>query len=93
MATSTKQNLSLGKLRRAVDGNNSYTAAASMSQMSGSAATSPASVKMSYFSISSVDSVTGFTYLWEQTSEILEIKGGEVVSRKKINIAKPKTKT
>ena len=30
-----KQNLSLGKLRREVDGNNSYTAK-SMSQMSGS---------------------------------------------------------
>ena len=27
MSTATKQNLSLGKLRRAVDGNNSYTAA------------------------------------------------------------------
>ena len=54
MATSTKQNLSLGKLRRAVDGNNSYTAAASMSQMSGSAATSPAPVKMSDFSVSAV---------------------------------------
>ncbi len=73
MSTATKQNLSLGKLRRAVDGNNSYTAAASMSQMSGSAATSPAPVKMSDFSISSVDSVTGFTYLWEQTSEDYQI--------------------
>ena len=69
MSTATKQNLSLGKLRRAVDGNNSYTAAASMSQMSGSSATSPAPVKMSDFSISSVESVTGFTYLWEQTAE------------------------
>ena len=69
MATDVKQNLSLGKLRRAVDGNNSYTAAASMSQMSGSSATSPAPVKMSDFSISSVESVTGFTYLWEQTAE------------------------
>ena len=55
MATSTKQNLSLGKLRRAVDGNDSYTAAASMSQMSGSSATSPAPVKMSDFFISAIN--------------------------------------
>ena len=74
MSTASKQNLSLGKLRRAVDGNNSYTAAASMSQMSGSVATSPTPVKMSDFSISSVDSVSGFTYLWEQTSEDYELE-------------------
>jgi hypothetical protein len=75
MATSTKQNLSLGKLRRAVDGNNSYTAAASMSQMSGSSATSPAPVKMSDFSISAVnEGVSGFTYLFEQTAENYEME-------------------
>ena len=75
MATSTKQNLSLGKLRRAVDGNNSYTAAASMSQMSGSSATSPAPVKMSDFSISAVDEgLSGFTYLFEQTAENYEME-------------------
>ena len=75
MATSTKQNLSLGKLRRAVDGNNSYTAAASMSQMSGSSATSPAPVKMSDFSISAInEGVSGFTYLFEQTAENYEME-------------------
>tara|TARA_Y100000389_G_scaffold124564_1_gene121936 strand:- start:1274 stop:2686 length:1413 start_codon:yes stop_codon:yes gene_type:complete len=75
MATDNKQNLSLGKLRRAVDGNNSYTAAASMSQMSGSSATSPAPVKMSDFSISAVDEgVSGFTYLFEQTAEDYEVE-------------------
>ena len=75
MATSTKQNLSLGKLRRAVDGNNSYTAAASMSQMSGSSATSPAPVKMSDFSISAInEGVSGFTYLFEQTAEDYEME-------------------
>ena len=75
MATSTKQNLSLGKLRRAVDGNNSYSAAASMSQMSGSSATSPAPVKMSDFSISAVDEgLSAFTYLWEQTAEDYEME-------------------
>ncbi len=75
MATSTKQNLSLGKLRRAVDGNNSYSAAASMSQMSGSSATSPAPVKMSDFSISAVnEGLSGFTYLWEQTAEDYEME-------------------
>ena len=46
MATSTKQNLSLGKLKRAIDGNDSYTAAMSMSQASGSSATSPAPVNI-----------------------------------------------
>ena len=75
MATDVKQNLSLGKLRRAVDGNNSYTAAASMSQMSGSVATSPAPVKMSDFSISAVDEgLSGFTYLFEATSEDYEVE-------------------
>ena len=55
MSTAAKQNLSLGKLRRAVDGNNSYTTAMSMSKASGSVATSPAPVKMSDFSISAID--------------------------------------
>jgi hypothetical protein len=75
MSTASKQNLSLGKLRRAVDGNNSYTAAASMSQMSGSSANSPSPVKMSDFSISAVDEgLSGFTYLWEQTAEDYEME-------------------
>ena len=73
MRTATKQNLSLGKLRRAVDGNNSYTAAMSMSQASGSSGTSPTPVKMSDFSISSVDSISGFTYLFEATAEDYEL--------------------
>ena len=75
MATDNKQNLSLGKLRRAVDGNNSYTAASKYVQMSGSVATSPAPVKMSDFSISAVDEgVSGFTYLFEQTAEDYEVE-------------------
>ena len=75
MATTAKQNLSLGKLRRAVDGNNSYTTAMSMSKASGSVATSPAPVKMSDFSISAVDEgVAGFTYLFEQTAENYEME-------------------
>ena len=75
MTTDVKQNLSLGKLRRAVDGNNSYTAAASMSQMSGSSSTSPAPVKMSDFSISAVnEGLSGFEYLFEQTAENYEME-------------------
>ena len=75
MATDKKQNLSLGKLKRATDGNNSYTAAMSMSQASGSSATSPSPVKMSDFSISAVDEgVAGFTYLFEQTAEDYEVE-------------------
>ena len=74
MAIDSKQNLSLGKLRRAVDGNNSYTAAMSMSQASGSV-TPTTSVSMSQFSISAVDEgLSGFTYLWEQTSEDYEVE-------------------
>ena len=75
MATSTKQNLSLGKLRRAVDGNDSYTAAMSMSQASGSSVFTSGPVKMSDFSISAVDEgVSGFTYLFEQTAENYEME-------------------
>ena len=75
MATNSKQNLSLGKLRRAVDGNNSYTAPMSMSKASGSAATPTAPVKMSDFSISAVDEgLGGFTYLWEQTAEDYQVE-------------------
>ena len=70
MATNERQNLSLGKLRRSIDGNDSYTAAMSMSQASGSSASPTAPVKMSDFSISAVnEGVSGFTYLFEQTAE------------------------
>ena len=66
MSTAGNQNLSLGKLKRAVDGTDSYTTANTSlgAQNDGSSET-----KMSQFSISSVDSVTGYTYLWEQTAE------------------------
>ena len=75
MATSTKQNLSLGKLKRAIDGNDSYTAAMSMSQASGSSASPTAPVKMSDFSITAVnEGLSGFTYLFEQTSEDYEME-------------------
>ena len=47
----------------------------SMSQASGSDATSPAPVKMSDFSISAVnEGLSGFTYLWEQTAEDYEVQ-------------------
>lgn len=75
MSTASKQNLSLGKLRRAIDGNDSYTAAMSMSKASGSDATSPTPVKMSDFSISAVsESLGGFEYLFEQTAENYEVR-------------------
>jgi hypothetical protein len=66
MSKTTGQNLSLGKLKRAVDGTDSYTTANTSLAAQNSAATQ---TSMSSFSIDSVDSVTGFTYLWEQTSE------------------------
>ena len=66
MSTAANQDLSLGKLKRAVDGTDSYTTANTSlgAQNDGSSQT-----KMSDFSIDSVDSTTGYTYLWEQTSE------------------------
>ena len=66
MSKTAGQNLSLGKLKRAVDGTDSYTTANTSlaSQNASSTETS-----MSSFSIDSVDSISGFTYLWEQTSE------------------------
>ena len=66
MSKTAGQNLSLGKLKRAVDGTDSYTTANTSLAAQNSAATQ---TSMSSFSIDSVDSVTGFTYLWEQTSE------------------------
>jgi len=66
MSTAANQNLSLGKLKRAVDGTDSYTTANTSlgAQNDGSSQT-----KLSDFSISEVSSVSGYAYLWEQTSE------------------------
>ena len=66
MSTAANQNLSLGKLKRAVDGTDSYTTANTSlgAQNDGSSQT-----KLSDFSISDVSSVSGYAYLWEQTSE------------------------
>ena len=66
MSTNAKQDLSLAKLKRAVSSSiNDYTTESSMLAIAGGGS----DVKFSDFSISSVDSLTGFTYLWEQTSE------------------------
>jgi hypothetical protein len=69
MSTATKQNLSLGKLGRAVSGSRSnYTTETSMGSVAGTRAVN-SNINFSDFSISSVDSMTGYAYLWEQTSE------------------------
>jgi len=65
MSTAANQDLSLGKLRRAIDGNDSYTAEFAMSTAKGASS----EVSMSDFSISSIDSVSGYAYLWESTAE------------------------
>jgi len=67
MSTTAKQNLLLGKLKRAVSSSiSSYTnTGTSLGNASGNAT----DTKMSEFSIDAVASLTGFTYLWEQTSE------------------------
>ena len=66
MSKTAGQNLSLGKLKRAVDGTDSYTTTNTSLAAQNSAATQ---TSMSSFSIDSIDALTGFEYLWEQTSE------------------------
>ena len=69
MSTAVNQNLSLGKLGRAVSSSRSdYTTQTSLGQAAGTNVAS-SDIKFSEFSISSVDSLTGYNYLWEQTSE------------------------
>ena len=68
MSTAANQDLSLGKLKRATDGTDSYTTAdTSLGTQNPTSAT--AETKLSDFSIDSVDSTSGYAYLWEQTSE------------------------
>ena len=66
MSTAAKQNLSLGKLARAVSSSRSnYTTESSLKQHAGGGT----DIKMSDFSINSVDSVDGYAYHWESTTE------------------------
>jgi hypothetical protein len=62
-------NLSLGKLRRAVDGNDSYTAQSLLGATCAGGTTSNSDYAIGDFSIDSTDSVSGFAYVDEQTSE------------------------
>ena len=86
MSTNANQNLSLGKLKRAVSSSiDDYTSESSMLAIAGGGS----DVKFSDFSISSVDGLTGFTYLWEQTSEdYLCSFSGRTSERFDIKIAK-----
>ena len=86
MSTNANQNLSLGKLKRAVSSSiEDYTTESSMLAIAGGGS----DVKFSDFSISSVDGLTGFTYLWEQTSEdYLCSFSGRTSERFDIKIAK-----
>ena len=70
MSTTSGQNLSLGKLRRAVSSSASdYTTEFGLSNAGVSSAGS--NVKMSEFSIDTVDnSLSGFQFVDEQTSEV-----------------------
>ena len=71
MSTTSKQNLSLGKLKRAISSSiSSYT---NTDTSLGNASGNATNTKMSEFSIDAVASLTGFTYLWEQTSEDYEV--------------------
>ena len=72
MSTTAGQNLSLGKLKRAVS--SSINANNTANTRLGSVSSNAANTKMSEFSIDSVDSISGFTYLFEQTSENYEVE-------------------
>ena len=67
MSKAANQNLSLGKLKRAVDGTDSYTT--TNTSLVGQSASST-ETSMSSFSISSVDAISGFTYLFEAAAEL-----------------------
>ena len=85
MSKAAGQNLSLGKLKRAVDGTDSYTTANTSLVGQNAAATE---TSMSSFSISSVDAISGFTYLFEATSEDYELgfsNAGELFTSKIAN--------
>jgi len=82
MATTAGQNLSLGKLKRAVDGTDSYsTANTTLGSHCGGTTSADADVGMSHFSVSSVDSVSGYAYLWESTSETYTVDFSNAGSR------------
>jgi hypothetical protein len=72
MSTTAGQNLSLGKLKRAVSSsiNVNNTTDSSL----GSVSSNAANTKMSEFSIDSIDSISGFQYLFEQTTENYEVE-------------------
>ena len=85
MSTAANQDLSLGKLKRAVDGTDSYTTANTSLVGQNASATE---TSMSSFSISSVDAISGFTYLFEATSEDYELgfsNAGELFTSKIAN--------
>ena len=71
MSTTSGQNLSLGKLKRAVS--SSINANNTSDSKLGSVSANATDTKMSDFSIDAVDGVSGFTYLWEQTSEDYQV--------------------
>jgi len=71
MSTTSGQNLSLGKLKRAVS--SSINANNTSDSKLGSVSANATDTKMSEFSIDAVDGVSGFTYLWEQTSEDYQV--------------------
>jgi hypothetical protein len=86
MSKTAGQNLSLGKLKRAVDGTDSYTTANTSLTAQNASSTE---TSMSSFSIDAVDEgVAGFTYLFEQTAENYEMEfteAGELFTSKIAN--------
>ena len=79
MSKTSGQNLSLGKLKRAVSSSINVNNTADTKL--GSVSSNASDTKMSDFSIDSVDSLTGFTYLWEQTSEDYQVNFSNSGSR------------
>ena len=82
MATDANQDLSLGKLRRAVDGNDSYTAESKLGEDAGGTTSADSDVGMSNFSISAVSAtLSGSKHQDEGTAETVTMEFSDAGSR------------
>ena len=77
MGAPSNENLSLGKLRRAVDGNNSYTDISKLGEVCAGTTSANANVSMSDFYISAVAAPTGYAFVDEQTAETYTLQFSE----------------
>ncbi len=81
MGAPSNENLSLGKLRRAVDGNNSYTDISKLGEVCAGTTSANANVSMSDFYISAVAAPTGYAFVDEQTAETYTLQFSDTGAR------------